>query len=139
MEKRLRPALAQLASEAAAAGVRLGVVGGAGSLLVAEDGPTLVDSGALPEEARAEARMMTNILSDLRSDDGSLDWFLVSPAIVFGDFAPGETLGRYRIGGDVLLPGPNGPSELSGSDFGLAFIDEIQHPAHHRQRFSVAH
>ena len=73
-EKRLRPAMVQLASEAAEAGVRLGIVGGAGSLLVAEGGPALVDTGALPEQARTEGRIMAEVLSDLGATDGALDW-----------------------------------------------------------------
>src|SRR5690606_5726890 len=44
MADRLRPAVAELAAEAAAAGVRLGVVGGAGSLQLSEGGPRLVDA-----------------------------------------------------------------------------------------------
>ncbi len=46
MAGQVRPAIAALAAEAAAAGVRLGVIGGAGSLRVAEDGPLLIDSGS---------------------------------------------------------------------------------------------
>jgi putative NADH-flavin reductase len=69
---------------------------------------------------------------------GILHWFLISPALLFGDFAPGQALGRYRVGGDILLPADNGITEISGSDFGVAFVDEIDQDSHRRERFAVA-
>ena len=32
-----------------------------------------------------------------------------------------------------------GTSDISGADFAQAFVDEIEKPAHHRTRFSVAY
>lgn len=139
MESALRPALAALAAAAAAAGVRLGVVGGAGSLLSAPDGPTLLDDPGFPDDKRGEAAVMQAVLDDLRADQSSLDWFFVSPPPAFGDFAPGQVLGRYRVGGDVTLSTDGGPGAISGADFALAVADEIERPAHHRTRFTVAH
>lgn len=46
----------QIAALAAERGIRFGVVGGAGSHRVSEDGPLLVDTAEFPEEARPEAR-----------------------------------------------------------------------------------
>jgi uncharacterized protein len=67
------------------------------------------------------------------------DWFFVSPAGAFGSYNPGVATGRYRVGGDVLLTDPEGKSEISGPDFALAFVDEIEAPRHHRTRFTVAY
>lgn len=138
MAGKTRAAIAELAHEAAAAGVRLGVIGGAGSLLVAEGGPRVVDSG-FPEEFKPEALEMAEVLEDLRAFDASLDWFLVSPAGGFGSFNPGEYRGEYRVGGDVLLTDAGGNSDISGADFGVAIVDELETPKHRRARFTVAY
>lgn len=139
MEGRVEGTVAQLAELAAEAGVRLGVVGGAGSLLVAEGGPKVMDTEGFPQEILPEVREAERILEHLRADESGLDWFYISPAGGFGAFAPGEALGTYRTGGDVLLVDDEGQSFISGADFGLAVVDEIEHPAHRRQRFTVAY
>ncbi len=54
----LRPAIAQLAAEADAAGVRLGVVGGAGSLLQSEGGDLVMNGPGFPDEIKPEAAEM---------------------------------------------------------------------------------
>ena len=63
----------------------------------------------------------------------------MSPAAGFGSHAPGERTGHYRTGGDVLLSDADGNSAVSGVDYAIAFVDEIDKPAHHRERFTVAH
>jgi len=55
----------------------------------------------------------------------------VSPAAGFGGYAPGERTGCFRIGGDVLLADAEGNSFVSGEDFAIAFVDEIDTPVHH--------
>lgn len=135
----LRAVEATVAALAADAGTRFGVVGGAGSLLVAEGGPKLADTEGFPAAFKAEADEMAGVLDDLRAGDPSLDWFFVSPAASFGAWAPGEATGSYRIGGDVLLADANGNSEISGADFGAAVVAEIERPAHRRARFTVAY
>ncbi len=134
-----RAAVAAIAAEAATAGVRLGVIGGAGSLLVSEGGPRLVDTDAFAPEYKPEALEMADVLDDLRTSGEGLDWFLLSPAGTFGAFAPGTYRGEYRVGGDVLLTDEHGESAVSGADFGVAVVDEIEDPKHHRARFTVAY
>ena len=135
----LRALYGTLAEAAAAKGVRLGLVGGAGSLRVAEDGPRLVDTDAFPAEFKAEALELSDVLADLQEGDAALDWFYVSPAAGFGAYAPGEATGSYRTGGDVLVTDEAGESFISGADFGLAVVDEVVAPAHRRTRFTVAY
>lgn len=132
----LQKTLARLAQEKS---VRLGVIGGAGSLLVAEGGPKLVDTPEFPEEFAEEPRVLDAVLQDLRASDEGLDWFFLSPAAGFGSFAPGEATGTYRVGGDVLLSDESGTSFISGEDLALALVDEIEAPAHRRTRFTVAY
>lgn len=138
MAGRVAPAYAELAEAARLKGARLGVVGGAGSLLVAEGGPRLVDTDEFPEAFRAEALEFADILDALRETPDDLDWFYLSPAAGFGAFAPGEATGRYRVGGDVLLTDDDGSSFISGADLAAALVDEIERPAHRRARFTVA-
>ena len=123
----------------AAHGTRLGVVGGAASLLVADGGPRLIDTPEFPEQFKAEAASAAEMLEALRAGTTGVDWFFVSPAAEFGSYNPGEPTGKYRVGGDILLTDESGKSEISGADFALAFVDEIDKPAHHRTRFTVAY
>ncbi|MFS0730107.1 NAD(P)H-binding protein [Curtobacterium sp. 1P10AnD] len=124
---------------AAAAGARLGIVGGAGSLFVAEGGPRLFDTPEFPDAFKGEAKSHAAILDALKASDTEVDWFYVSPAAAFGSYNPGERKGTYRTTDDVLLTDADGNSDISGEDFAIAFVDEIVTPAHHRARFGVAY
>jgi putative NADH-flavin reductase len=128
-----------IAKAAAAGGARVGVVGGAGSLNVAEGGPLLVDTAEFPAEFKATALAHADVLEWFRGTEPDLDWFYVSPPALFGSYAPGEATGAYRTGGDLLLVDDAGNSEISGADFAVAFVDEIVEPKHRRTRFTVAH
>jgi uncharacterized protein len=132
-------ALPSLAAAAARHGTRLGVVGGAGSLHVSEDGPRIVDLPEFPEAYKGEALAHADVLAALRTSSGDLDWFYVSPAGTFGAHTPGEATGQYRIGDEVLLTDSDGNSFISGADYAQAFVDEIEQPAHRRKRFTVAY
>ncbi|MGU3409285.1 NAD(P)-dependent oxidoreductase [Microbacterium sp. M1A1_1b] len=124
---------------AAAAGARLGIVGGAGSLLVAEGGPALFDTAEFPDAFKAEAKSHAQVLEALRSSGTDVDWFYVSPAAAFGGYNPGERRGTYRTSDDVLLTDADGNSDISGADYAIAFVDEVERPAHHQARFGVAY
>jgi len=131
--------LSSLVDAAVAGGARLSFVGGAGSSLVAPGGPRLVDTTDFHDEWKAEALAHADVLEGLHQAPAELDWFYVSPAALFGSFAPGETTGAYRTGGDVLVTQGDGSSEISGTDLALAYVDEIERGAHPRQRFTVGH
>ncbi|MFT4212255.1 MAG: NAD(P)H-binding protein [Microbacterium sp.] len=137
--QRLVDILPSLIDAAIAGGARLSFVGGAGSALVAEGGPRLVDTPEFREEWKPEALSHAAVLEALRESPAELDWFYVSPAALFGKFAPGETTGAYRTGGDLLVTKDDGSSEISGTDFARAFVDEIEQRNHPRQRFTTGH
>lgn len=137
MEGLVRPNIEALASTLPES-VRLGVVGGAGGSLVAPGGPRLVDSG-FPEEFKGEALEMIGVLDDLQAEQSDRDWFFIHPAGGFGAFNPGERRGTYRDGGDVLVVDENGDSFISGEDFAIAVVDEIENPKHSRGRFTVGY
>lgn len=114
-------------------------VGGFSSLRPAPDAPRFVE-GDLPEEFAAEAREMDAVPQQLAdSAPVGLDRLFVSPAGGYGGWDPGEATGRYRIGGEVALFDEAGGSKISGADFALAIVDEIDNPAHHREHISVAY
>jgi len=136
---KLLDAYPALTSACTAQSTRLGVVGGAASLLVAEDGPRLLDTPGFPDAHKTEAGSAADVLEALRADTTGVDWFFVSPAAAFGSYNPGKPTGTYRVGGDILLTDESGKSEISGADFALAFVDEIDSPKHHRTRFTVAY
>lgn len=77
------------------------------------------------------------MLEWLRAQPEPLDWFSVSPPLPFGAAAPGVVTGRYRTGGEVMVRAADGSSGISAPDFALAVVDEIERPAHRRQRFTV--
>ena len=129
-------ALAQLAADH---GVRIGFVGGFSSLRAEAGGPRFAEGDDQPAEFAGEIRQMDKLLSLLPSTPEAADWFFISPAMQFGSYVPGEALGRYRVGTDVALFDEAGVSAISGADFALAIVDEIDKPAHHRAHFSVAY
>jgi len=108
---------------------RLIVAGGAGSLVVAP-GVRLFETPDFPEIYRTEARATAEAFDAVREAGPELDWTYLSPAPEMG---PGERTGSYVSG----LDEPVGNS-ISFDDFAVALVDEIERPAHRRQRFTVA-
>ncbi len=98
-----------------------------------------MDTDGFPPTVRPGSVIMTDLLAALRKTPEDLDWFVISPAAGFRVGEPGEATGRYRVGGDVLITDESGNSFISGSDLGLAVVDEIENPKHHRARFTVAY
>jgi putative NADH-flavin reductase len=120
-------------------GVRLGVLGGASSMLVSEGGPRLFDTGEVPPEVLPEIQTGLDVLETLKQAPESLDWFYVSPAAEFGAWVDAPVTGAYRLSDDVLLTDENGVSTISGGDLAVAVLDEIEQPRYRRRRFHVAH
>ena len=137
--QRLLDVLGGIVASCIAHGTRLGVVGGAGSLQVSAGGPRLVDTPGFPAVAKPEALAHAEVLAALRESPPQLDWFSVSPSREYGSYAPGEATGRYVLGGDVLITAADGRSSISGADFAMAFVDEIDVASHHRARFTVGY
>lgn len=130
------PSIAQVAKDN---GARVGVVGGAGSLHVAEGGPRLIDTPEFPDEYRGEAGTHAEVLEAFRALPEDVDWFYLSPAAEFGAWTEGERTGEFRLGSDILLTDENGASKISGADYAIAFVDEIDKPANRRRRFCVGY
>lgn len=110
------------------------VVGGAGSLEVAP-GAALIDQPNFPEVARLEATAGRDFLNTLNTER-ELDWTYLSPSVFF---SPGERTGKFRLGKDQVLTGADGQSKISMEDYAIALADEIEHPQHRRERFTVGY
>lgn len=110
------------------------VVGGAGSLEVAP-GLKLYDAPGFPEEYKTEAKKGGAFLVRLRQEQ-TLDWTFISPSAFF---VPGERTGKFRLGTDQLLTAADGKSSVSFEDYAVALADELEKPAHTRQRFTVGY
>jgi putative NADH-flavin reductase len=125
---------AKLIGAAKTSGVkRYLVVGGAGSLEVAP-GKRLFDTPEFPAMHKTEAKAGGDFLDLLRAET-ALDWTFLSPSAVI---APGERTGKFRLGGDRLLTHDKG-SNISAEDYAIAFVDELEKPAHSRKRFTVGY
>lgn len=113
---------------------RLLVVGGAGSLLL-PSGERVIDAPDFPEAYKAEASAGGDFLQALRQEQ-QLDWTFLSPS---AEFVEGERTGSYRVGKDHLLVDAKGRSWITFADYAIALLDEVENPAHSRQRFTVGY
>ncbi|MFD6159752.1 NAD(P)-dependent oxidoreductase [Nocardia sp. NPDC060256] len=116
-------------------GVRLLVVGGASTLLVPDaDGLMLRETPDFPRELQPIAQACADQLALCRTETVA-DWTYLSPP---AQLVPGGRTGSYQTGADELLTCSNGESTISMEDFAVALLDEAEHPAHRRTRFTVA-
>jgi len=110
-------------------------VGGAASLKTPE-GVELLDSPQFPEAFKPYLGGIRGTRAQyyMLKEEPELDWVFLAPSAFL---EPGERTGRYRIGKDHLLFDETGQSRISLEDYAKAMIDELEQPAHHRERFTV--
>ena len=108
------------------------VVGGAGGLNVAP-GVRVIDTPQFPDIYRAEAQAGVAFYEKLRAAD--LDWSFFAPA---AEIAPGARTGKFRLGLDDLVVGPQG-SKISCEDYAVALVDELETPRHLNARFTIGY
>lgn len=113
---------------------RLVVVGGAGSLRT-PDGGQVWGTPGLPEALLQIMHAHGDALEYYRTVT-DVDWTNLSPA---AQIAPGERTGHYRTALEDLITDEAGDSAISAEDYAVAILDEIETPAHSRQRFAVAY
>ena len=109
-------------------------VGGAGGLEVAP-GVQSIDAPGFPEWIKPGSRATSDALEQLQKLP-ELDWSFLAPS---AKLEPGQRTGKFRLGGDQLLVDANGESRISVQDYAVAMIDELERPAHIRQRFTVGY
>lgn len=134
----LAAAIPHLLDAASNADATLAVVGGAGSLQMPNGKGTLAEQASFPEAAKNNACAHAVALETLRTIPTRARWFYLSPPAQFGATFDGPRKGTYRLGRDTLLQDPAGKSTISGGDYALAFVDEIEKPQHPNKRFTVA-
>jgi uncharacterized protein len=123
--------------------LRLIVVGGAASLEISP-GLQAVDAGpvvlavlkeaGLPESYKAVMEAHRDAMNLYRISDRN--WTYFCPAAIT---VPGERTGRFRLGGNQLVIGANGLSQISFEDYAAALLDEAEIPLHLQQRFTIGY
>lgn len=115
---------------------RLLIVGGAGTLSCAP-GLRVVDSGAIPEEIMGGVRPLGDFYLNTLMNENDIDWVFFSPAGVFDQ--EGKKTGNYRLGKDDLIVDAEGNSHISVQDYADAMVNELEKPAHHKERFTIGY
>ena len=115
---------------------RLLIVGGAGTLFCAP-GLRVVDSGAIPEEIMGGVRPLGEFYLNTLMNENDIDWTFFSPAGVFDQ--EGKKTGNYRLGKDDLIVDAEGNSHISVQDYADAMVNELEKPAHHKERFTIGY
>ena len=115
---------------------RLLIVGGAGTLFCAP-GLRVVDSGAIPEEIMGGVRPLGDFYLNTLMNENDIDWIFFSPAGVFDQ--EGKKTGNYRLGKDDLIVDAEGNSHISVQDYADAMVNELENPAHPKERFTIGY
>jgi putative NADH-flavin reductase len=110
-------------------------VGGAGSLFVSH-GIRLMDAGVMPDFILPAVKALADIYLKELMAEKNVDWVFFSPA---GNLEQGLRTGKFRIGKDDLIVNEAGESKISVQDYAVAMIDEVEKPAHHRERFTIGY
>lgn len=114
---------------------RLLIVGGAGTLFCAP-GLRVVDSGVIPAEIMGGVKSLGEFYLYTLNYEKAIDWIFFSPA---GSLEPGDVTGTYRLGKDDLIVDSEGNSRITVGDYAKAMVDELETPAHHRERFTIGY
>ena len=115
---------------------RLLIVGGAGTLFCAP-GLRVVDSGVIPEEIMGGVRPLGDFYLNTLINENDIDGVFFSPAGVFDQ--QGKKTGSYRLGKDDLIVDAEGNSHISVQDYADAMVNELEKPAHHKERFTIGY
>jgi putative NADH-flavin reductase len=114
---------------------RLVFILGAGSLMTGADHHLLVEDLRKTPGAATWIATPENQLKELRFLQAvdNVEWIGVSPS---AKFVPGKAAGVV-LGRDELLIAPDGSSQVTTGTMAVAILDEIEHPTHQRERFTV--
>lgn len=111
------------------------IVGGAGSLYADENKTiTVMETSDFPDLFIPTAKGQGRNLQELR-ETSTITWTFISPSAMFD--AEGKRTGSYQSGKDTLLVNSKGESYISYADYAIAVLDEIEHPQHLNERFTV--
>lgn len=113
------------------------VCGGSGTLLAPGSDTRIMDLPNFPEAAMQPALNAARFFDRLQAEK-DLDWTFVSPPPPPGFSPDAPRTGKYRLGKDHLLIGPDGKPAISYEDYAIAIADEIT-DRKHRGRFTVGY
>lgn len=111
------------------------MVGGTGSLFISP-GLRLMDSGDVPESLLPGVKALGDFYLNFLMKEKEVDWVFFAPA---ADMRPGVRSGRYRLGKDEMIVDAVGNSHISVEDYAAAMIDEVEHPEHHQEIFTIGY
>mmetsp|Transcript_7929 Transcript_7929/g.7082 ORF Transcript_7929/g.7082 Transcript_7929/m.7082 type:complete len:210 (-) Transcript_7929:68-697(-) len=112
---------------------RLIHVGGAGTLNIEGSG-RVIDQPWFPENWKGIAQAHVDAFEILKNS--SINWTVLTPPTYF---EVGERTGKFRLGEDNLIFGPDGKAAISYADYAIALADEIETPKNIKKRFTVAY
>lgn len=113
------------------------VVGGAGSLYIAEN-LQLIDTPEFPAEIKPGAEAARQYLEIIKKN-AELDWTFFSPAIEMHQGTAGVRRGTYRTALENPVFDENGRSILSVEDVAVVLVDELENNQFVKQRFTAAY
>ena len=113
---------------------RLLVVGGAGTLLVDDQGTMAMDTPGFPPEYMGVARATAESFFELKGRTDVL-WTYISPAGEYDD--QGARTGKYVLGNDHVILNSQNESYISYADLAIAIIDELKNRNFVQKRFTA--
>lgn len=119
-----------------AAGIkRLVAVGGAGTSEIAP-GVLLMNSYFFPPAYEGGAKA-TAVVKTLLEQESELNWVFICPPNILES---GHRTGKYRTGrNNLIIEMETGRSYISVADYSVAMLDEIEHPIHFKEHFTVGY
>ena len=126
-----------LLGELPGAGVERLVAVGIGTTLEVAPGVRVLDTPDFPADAKAFSLGHAAELDALRAAETDLDWLVIAPPPTLLD-AEAPRTGKYRVGGEQVLPAEADTPPFPYADLAVAVIDEIETPKHHRTMIAVA-
>ena len=113
---------------------RLIIVGGAGTLLVDNQGTMAMDTPGFPPEYMGVAKATAESFFELKGRTDVL-WTYVSPAGEYDD--QGARTGKYVLGNDHVILNSQNESYISYADLAIAIIDELKNRNFVQKRFTA--
>ena len=129
--------VAHLGDVLAGSDARLYVVGGAGAMIVDDEGTKLLETPDFPDMFVPLASAQSEQLDYLRMRD-DFNWTFVSPAAEFD--AEGERTGKFEIvDSDKFTVDANGNNEISYADYALGMVKLIESGLYNHKRVNIRH
>lgn len=112
------------------------IVGRAGRLYISS-GIRLLDSGEIPTHLLPGIKKgLAKVYLQLLQPKKEIDWVFFRPD---ANLQPSQRTGIFRLGKDNLIIDENGENRISVEDYTVAMMNELEHPKHHREAFTIGY